>query len=525
MVTTVTTLQPDVGHRAHAWATTGIGTRPDVAAGVVAASVATLLINWVRTDDSTGTYAMLFDLAVSLWVTFWAGTYTLIRVATAVPLVARWFSGEILTPERAYQAHMPVSKTRLWLFAVAIVLTCTVEWHLHGDAANPFLATSRPEAGMENWTNADGYATILDGHPAQGDGLFLLNLLGLFMGDRPAIFGEFDRRAGHVYLVSLLQAPLGTYWAFAITNLLAWITSAFAVWRLGWRRWPNRAVGEVAAIMVATGQGFIFMSSAPQAHPTAFAAFAVVLVLLDEVGLWTSRGAAEVRGAVAAAWATGIAGLLYFGHIPLALMTWVFGTGRIRTAVLMGLTLGSFAIATTWQWYGEWLLGLRFSGGNNDLAGGAVRIWLRIMSEGLWSFRWQFHAGSIRGLLIGAFYYPWWVLALIGLAITAYRTRAWALAVFVGAIAPAIAFSPQFRLPRVAYFAFPAVYLLAAAGLVAVASALTPNSVLTNERTRQLFRGAIVAAGLAGLALLTNLDLLGNQTFTVWFHQAQENEW
>lgn len=212
MVTTVTTLQPDVGHRAHAWATTGIGTRPDVAAGVVAASVATLLINWVRPDDSTGTYAMLFDLAVSLWVTFWAGTYTLIRVATAVPLVARWFSGEILTPERAYQAHMPVSKTRLWLFAAAIVLTCTVEWHLHGDAANPFLATSRPEAGMENWTNADGYATILDGHPAQGDGLFLLNLLGLFMGDRPAIFGEFDRRAGHVYLVSLLQAPLGTYW-------------------------------------------------------------------------------------------------------------------------------------------------------------------------------------------------------------------------------------------------------------------------------------------------------------------------
>jgi hypothetical protein len=191
----------------------------------------------------------------------------------------------------------------------------------------------------------------------------------------------------------------------------------------------------------------------------------------------------------------------------------------------MGLTLGSFAIATTWQWYGEWLLGLRFSGGNNDLAGGAVRIWLRIMSEGLWSLRWQFHAGSIRGLLIGAFYYPWWVLALIGLAITAYRTRAWALAVFVGAVAPAIAFSPQFRLPRVAYFAFPAVYLLAAAGLVAVASALTPKSVLTNERTRQLFRGAIVATGLAVLALLTNLDLLGNQTFTVWFHQAQENEW
>ena len=513
------------GTRAIAWASHGLGNRTDFAAGVVAASVASLLINWVRPDDSTGTLAMLLDLAVSLWVSFWTATYAALRIGTVAPSVARWFSGDRLAPSLIVQKPTPVSSVRTWVLAAAIVGTCTVEWYLHGGAMNPFLATSRPEAGMENWTNADGYATILDGHPAQGDGLFLLNLLGLFMGDRPAISGEFDRRAGHVYLVSLLQAPLGTYWAFATVNLLAWIISAFAVWRLGWRRWPNRAVGEVAAVMVATGQGFIFMSSAPQAHPTAFAAFAVVLVLLDEVGLWTARGAAGVRGAIAAAWATGIAGLLYFGHIPLALMTWVFGSGRIPTTVLTAMTLGSFAIATTWQWYGEWLLGLRFSGGNNDLAGGAMRIWLRIMSEGLWSFRWQFHAGSIRGLLIGAFYYPWWVLALIGLAVTAYRTRAWALAVFVGAVAPAIAFSPQFRLPRVAYFAFPAIYLLAAAGLVAVANALTPKSVVTNERTRLLFRGAIVAAGLAGLALLTNLDLVGNQTFTVWFHQAQENAW
>jgi hypothetical protein len=491
----------------------------------VAAAAATLLVNWVRPDDSTGTLSMLLDLAVSLWVSFWAASYVAIRIGAVFPPVARWFTGDHLAPVHIRQSHVPVALRRRWMMAATIVATCTLEWHLHGGATNPFLATSRPEAGMENWTNADGYATLLDGYPAQGDGLFLLNLLGLFMGDRPAISGEFDRRAGHVYLVSLLQAPLGTYWAFATVNLVAWITSALAVWRLGWRRWPNRAVGEVAAVMVATGQGFIFMSTAPQAHPTAFAAFAVVLVLLDEVGLWTSRGAAKLRGAVAAAWAIGVAGLLYFGHIPLALVTWVFGAGRVHLSVLAGTTAAAFAIATAWQWYGEWLLGLRFSGGNNDLAGGAVRIWLRIVFEGLWSFRWQFHAGSIRGLLVGAFYYPWWILAFVGLTVTAYRTRAWAVAVFVGTITPAIAFSPQFRLPRVAYFAFPAVYLLAAAGLVSLAAALAPETVFTHERFRSLIRGTIVVAGLVGLALLTNLNLFGNQTFTIWFHQAQENVW
>ena len=54
------------GTRAIAWASHGLGNRTDFAAGVVAASVASLLINWVRPDDSTGTLAMLLDLAISL---------------------------------------------------------------------------------------------------------------------------------------------------------------------------------------------------------------------------------------------------------------------------------------------------------------------------------------------------------------------------------------------------------------------------------------------------------------------------
>jgi len=511
--------------QARGWAIRGIGARPDVAAIVAAATVTSVLVNWVRPDDSTSTLPMLLDLSVSLWVTFWAATYAAMRVGAVVPTVAGWFPGDRIGSGQPSKPHGASSPIRTWVLALAIAATCAAEWHVHGGEANPFLATSRPEAGMENWTNADGYSTILDGYPAQGDGLFLLNLLGLFMGDRPAISGEFDRRAGHVYLVSLLQAPLGTYRAFATVNLIAWITSAFAVWRLGWRRWPDRAVGEVAAVMVATGQGFIFMSTAPQAHPTAYAAFVVVLVLLDEVDIWTARGPSQLRGSIVAAWAMGVAGLLYFGHIPLAFVTWVFGAGRVRPAILAGITVTAFAIATAWQWYGELLLGLRFSGGNNDLAGGAVKIWLRIMSEGLWSFRWQFHAGSIRGLLVGTFYYPWWILALFGLAVTTSRTRTWALAVLVGSIAPAIAFSPQFRLPRVSYFAFPAVYLLAAAGLIALASAVVPSGKTSDQRIGTIARGVIIATGLAVLAVLTNLDLAGDQTFTVWFHQAQDNAW
>ena len=58
-------------------------------------------------------------------------------------------------------------------------------WSTHAGDRNGFLASSRPESGVEAWTSADGYATVLDGIPAQGDGLFLLPLLKTFLDEGP----------------------------------------------------------------------------------------------------------------------------------------------------------------------------------------------------------------------------------------------------------------------------------------------------------------------------------------------------
>ena len=121
-----------------AWASHGLGNRTDFSAGVVAASVASLLINWVRPDDSTGTLAMLLDLAVSLWVSFWTATYAVLRIGTVVPSVARWFSGDRPGPSLIVKRPASTSSVRTWVLAAAIVGTCTVEWYLHGGAMNPF---------------------------------------------------------------------------------------------------------------------------------------------------------------------------------------------------------------------------------------------------------------------------------------------------------------------------------------------------------------------------------------------------
>ena len=71
------------------------------------------------------------------------------------------------------------------------------------------------------------------------------------------------------------------------------------------------------------------------------------------------------------------------------------------------------------------------------------------------------------GSSVGAFPYPFWLLAGLGLLVSPRRARIWALAVFVAAVLPAIAFSTRFHLPRLAYFAYPALYLLAGAGIAA----------------------------------------------------------
>ena len=153
------------------------------------------------------------------------------------------------------------------------------------------------------------------------------------------------------------------------------------------------------------------------------------------------------------------------------------------------------------------------------------RIWLRIISEGGWSLRWQFHAGSIRGLLVGAFYYPWWILAIIGIFASPRRSRTWALAILAGTLLPAIAFSPQFRLPRAAYFAFPAVYLLASAAIYMISQMIATRVTSRDNHWRTAAGLVACAAVIACLAALTNLDLTGDQTFNVWFHEAQENSW
>jgi hypothetical protein len=486
------------------------------------------------------TWHDLLDLLCSVWLAL----FLALLVAQWLRLAVRQRPASAVTALRPDPDRLPAATSRkagaAW--AGMLLAICLLELLAHSGSRNPFLATSRPASGIERWTNADGYATLLDGVLAQGDGLFLLPMLKLFLGEAPPSPSDFDRRAGHVYLVSLLQRPLGTYWAFAAVNLLAWWLAALAIWWLGRQRWPNSRVPWIASLLAATGQGFIFMAGAPQAHVPAFAAFALVLALCDRLHLW--EPGSRLSDWMRAGWAIGVAGLIYLVHLPCLLFLWLYGARRAQWLGLLAASVTALAIILGWQLYASVLLGLRFAGGNNDLSAEALAGWWRFARAGPVAVIDQLHQGSLRGLFVAAFYYPWWLLALLGFVGSSRESREWALAVVVAGALPAMAFTTRFQLPRLAYFLYPAVYLLAARGIEVLASAaqrLTASPVIparpppaipavpavpVRPATRPAAPTLIVLALLVALLVaLANADLSGVQQLNLWFHYSQGNLW
>ena len=399
---------------------------------------------------------------------------------------------------------------------IAILALCVLEWGLHVDDHNPWLASSRPEANEDRWLGADGYAMLLDDHVAQNDGSFLLDLARTFLGESIPNPGGYDRRAGHVYFVSMLIRPLGAYWGFAGANLVAWCGAALLIRWLGARLWPGTATGTIGAILVATGQGFIFTGTAPQAHTVAYGAFALLLALFERWRMTTSI--AGLRAWARIGWLTGVGGLIYFVHLPFLLFA-VLSAGPRRhwrgLAVAGGTTL---ALLYAWQLVGS-TIGLNFEGGNNDLSGEAITNWLRMARGGLQDLVAWGHYSSPRGVVVGAFWLPWLALAATGWWVSPARARHWTTAVTVAGIAPALAFTTRFQLPRVAYFAYPAILLLAAAAIATL-------SALASRRYGSWAGRVVAGALLVALATVTNLDVLtGSLRFAVDFHYAPGTEW
>ena len=484
--------------------------RSELVATTLAVALPVPLLVALPVADYLGGWSALADHFVGLFLT-----------VLVVGLGTSLFIGGLANPSnfdapvrpdttiRPMHGSLKPTHSRNAAYTIAIVALCALEWGLHLDDRNPWLASSRPEANVDRWLSADGYAMLLDG-------AFLLDLARTFLGEAPPNPGGFDRRAGHVYLVSMLIRPFGAYWGFAVANLIAWCGAALAIRWLGNRLWPGTTTGIIGAILVATGQGFIFAGTAPQAHAVAYGAFALLLLLAER---WhaTADGARLTTWA-RLGWLTGVGGLVYFVHLPFLLFATLDAGLRRQWRGLAVCGGATFAILYMWQLVGT-AIGLNFEGGNNDLSGEAITNWLRMARGGLQDLVAWGHYSSPRGVVVGAFWLPWLALAAAGWWVSPARARRWASAVAVAGLAPALAFTTRFQLPRVAYFAYPAILLLTAASIAAL-------SAMTHRRYGRWAGLTVAAVILLGLASVTNLDVLtGSLRFAVDFHYAPGTEW
>jgi hypothetical protein len=134
-------------------------------------------------------------------------------------------------------------------------------------------------------------------------------------------------------------------------------------------------------------------------------------------------------------------------------------------------------------------------------------------------------AATIRGTLLGAFPYPWWVLAAIGFCAGTTADRRWALSLALAGLIPAVAVLSNLPMPRIAYYLYPAVTILAARGISLLGSAAGAAARPLGPRASLGARGAVLAACVLTLAVTTNADLFGNQAFNSAFHRSLGFGW
>ena len=277
----------------------------------------------------------------------------------------------------------------------------------------------------------------------------------------------------------------------------------------------DAAVGLAASLLVATGNGMIFMVGMPQTYVPAYASLVLMPALAEWLGVW--RGAAPRRRlAPALGWAGGVASTLYFTHMSLIVFWWVYGLRRVPWRYLLLATALAFGIGALWEAVGgTGSVGLRFRTDNSSLVGEADRRWLAQPAHVLaGAGRLRAARPRRRGHRPGAFPLAGGSGRRWGWRSASRTNREWALAGLLAGLVPTLAMLTLLALPRIAYFMYPAVYFLAAQGIVWLARAWR-QAARIGRAAPAVARYSGLAAAVSALAGLPrpggNADSLGYQ--------------
>ena len=379
-----------------------------------------------------------------------------------------------------------------------------------GDFAGFVDSTKPARRPGQTFTTADGYVLFWDGTPVNGDATSFLALTRFLQGQQgPEDTRIYDRRAGYAYVGALASLFMGHYQSFVALNALAWLGATLSMYWLGWRLLDSRLAAWTAGTLTATGQGFSFMVGTPVSTLLGFASVAMILAFVEWSGLL--RPPFRWREWLHTGWLIAAVSLLYPVYLGLLAFLWLYGLRRAPFVRLLGLSAVTLGLAQTWPFIGSTVVELEFDTTNSALLAAALNSWWSALLNGPSAFLNTLRIVPSAGNIYAAFPGVMMLAAAYGYLVAGQRVRRWALALCLAILIPSLLFTILFAIPRTAFFAYPAIYLLAAAGLTHVAQATV------SWRSHGALSAVVVMLGLL-LVAPSVVALVGYGEFDNSFH-------
>lgn len=425
----------------------------------------------------------------------------------ALAVLLAW--GHVMAARRLPPTEYARQRGRAWLSLGLFLLILGQTW-LHMSMRSPmtymrhFNSGKRTDAWYHDYLFENGQGAVNEDFPHWHD-------LEVHFTDEPRPTSTMlIRRPLLFYLSVQFSYFINPYYVWLVLNVLLWLLAAAATYGLARRLWDGR-VGAYAALLVASGPGFILYAAQPMAYLAGYALLVMSVYICERLLVAPERpGWPHVLATGAVLGLT----MLSYDIYPLLAVLPIYVLARRRSwlsalRIVAGVVLAGACYAGFMAVQQHWVH-IELDERNSRVLGEAVekiRELLTTPDIGNWFLLTSNGLGIFAGNLFRAFLILPIVLAILGLCFRRTGDRAGVALLLTLPALGTFAFLYFGRvwfagLPRFTYAAYPGVYLLAALFLAWMRDRL-------GGRVPRGVAEALPLVVLLLIVVLNNLDVFG----------------
>lgn len=438
---------------------------------------------------------------------------------TAALLIGAWFF-----VRTRHRLGMPVARSTIMLGSAAIVLIVVETW-MHISLRSPYTYIPHFERpGSANyWYHVNLFA---NGQGSVNADYFVFQALEkVFMGTPGLFNGMLIRRPFPFYLSSQFSAFFNPYWVMLCLNVGVWILAVLATREYVAAHF-GRAQAVIAALLVASGPGFIMFVAQP---PTYLWGYCAVILTIWAHWRICHNPQAVMRNYI---FFGGIFALALLTYDLLTLLLYLVGyellVNKRRWPIIISTGV-AIEIYTAFDRLTKPMTSFIHDNGNSKYIGISLTNAIAVIRDSPLALKSYVLHGSLLSNYIwnlsnAMFVFPL-LIAIIGLFCLSSRPKLKLVGLLVLPSFASTTFlylgqTPLATLPRFSFAAFPAIYILCAVALWTGARKIG----LRWAGSRWKYAAAAVA--LCGIALhivLVNADVFGHPWLYFLFYYQQLN--